>query len=160
MRMQLKICFVEQESLGKTVWKDLVRETPNSLLYEAYPQAKKEEDKVAENLENLSDDLQSVADKLRNLGNKALQELVQKLQKAQEDIPGMSGEELKEKSEELANAIGSLPNAESDQRLQNLTQFFEQVAVSENPSESSSMASTAVSDALQLVQQFFLEAGS
>ena len=35
----------------------------------------------------------------------------------------MSGEELKEKSEELANAIGSLPNAESDQRLQNLTQF-------------------------------------
>ena len=127
----------------------------NSLLYEAYPQAKKEEDKVAENLENLSEDLQSVADKLRNLGNKALQELVQELQKAQEDIPGMSGEELKEKSEELANAIGSLPNAESDQRLQNLTQFFEQVAVSENPSESSSMASAAVSDALQLVQQFF-----
>ena len=69
----------------------------------------------------------------------------------------MSGEELKEKSEKLANAIGSLPNAESDQRLQNLTQFFEQVAVSENPADSSSMASAAVRDALQLIQQFFWE---
>jgi hypothetical protein len=81
--------------------------------------------------------------------------LVEELQKTQEGLPGMSGEELKEKSEELAKAIGSLPNAESDQRLQNLTQFFEQVAVSENPSQSSSMASAAVSDALELMQQFF-----
>ena len=129
----------------------------NSLLYEAFPQAKKEEDKVAENLENLEDDLQSVADKLRNLGNEALRELVQELQRTLEEIPGMSGQELKEKSEKLANAIGSLPNAESDERLQNLTQFFEQVAVSENPSESSSMASAAVTDALQLIQQFFWE---
>jgi hypothetical protein len=96
-----------------------------------------------------------VADKLRNLGNGALRELVEELQKTQEGLPGMSGEELKEKSEELAKAIGSLPNAESDQRLQNLTQFFEQVAVSENPSQSSSMASAAVSDALELMQQFF-----
>jgi hypothetical protein len=127
----------------------------NSLLYEAFPQAKKEEDKVAENLEELSEDLQGVADKLRNLGNGALRELVEELQKTQEGLPGMSGEELKEKSEELAKAIGSLPNAESDQRLQNLTQFFEQVAVSENPSQSSSMASAAVSDALELMQQFF-----
>ena len=129
----------------------------NSLLYEAFPQAKKEEDKVAENLENLENDLQSVADKLRNLGNEALRELVQELQRTQEEIPGMSGDELKEKSEKLANAIGSLPNAESDKRLQNLTQFFEQVAVSENPADSSSMASAAVSDALQLIQQFFWE---
>jgi uncharacterized phage infection (PIP) family protein YhgE len=127
----------------------------NSLLYEAFPQAKKEEDKVAENLEELSEDLQGVADKLRNLGNGALRELVEELQKTQDGLPGMSGEELKEKSEELAKAIGSLPNAESDQRLQNLTQFFEQVAVSENPSQSSSMASAAVSDALELMQQFF-----
>ena len=36
----------------------------------------------------------------------------------------MSGEELKEKSEELAKAIGSMPNAEQDERLRNLTQFL------------------------------------
>ena len=127
----------------------------NSLLYEAFPQAKKEEDKVAENLEKLNDDLQGVADKLRNLGNGALRELVEKLQETQEGLPGMSGEELKENADELAKSIGSLPNAEQDERLQNLTQFFEQLAISENPSKSSSMASAAVSDALELVEQFF-----
>ena len=88
----------------------------NSLLYEAFPQAKKEEDKVAENLEDLSDELQGVADKLRNIGNSALRELVQELQNTQQELPGMSGEELKEKSEELAKAIGSMPNAEQDER--------------------------------------------
>ena len=127
----------------------------NSLLYEAFPQAKKEEDKVAENLEDLSDELQGVADKLRNMGNSALRELVQELQNTQQELPGMSGEELKEKSEELAKAIGSMPNAEQDERLRNLTQFFEQVAISENPSQSSSMASAAVDDALELMRQFF-----
>ena len=127
----------------------------NSLLYEAFPQAKKEEDKVAENLEDLSDELQGVADKLRNIGNSALRELVQELQNTQQELPGMSGEELKEKSEELAKAIGSMPNAEQDERLRNLTQFFEQVAISENPSQSSSMASAAVDDALELMRQFF-----
>jgi DNA-binding ferritin-like protein len=60
----------------------------NSLLYEAFPQAKEEEDNVAQNLEELSDDLQGVADKLRNLGNGALRDLVEKLQDAQEEIPG------------------------------------------------------------------------
>ena len=127
----------------------------NSLLYEAFPQAKKEEDKVAENLEDLSDELQGVADKLRNIGNSALRELVQELQNTQQELSGMSGEELKEKSEELAKAIGSMPNAEQDERLRNLTQFFEQVAISENPSQSSSMASAAVDDALELMRQFF-----
>jgi len=127
----------------------------NSLLYEAFPQAKKEEDKVAENLEKLNEDLQGIADKLRNLGNGALRELVQELQKTQEEIPGMSGEEMKQRAEELAKAIGSLPNAEQDQRIQNLTKFFEQVAISENPSQSTSMASAAVADALELVEQFF-----
>jgi uncharacterized phage infection (PIP) family protein YhgE len=127
----------------------------NSLLYEAFPQAKEEEDNVAQNLEELSDDLQGVADKLRNLGNGALRDLVEKLQDAQEEIPGMSADELKEKSEEIAKAIGSLPNADQDKRLQNLTQFFDQVAISEDPSQSSSMASAAVADALELVQQFF-----
>jgi uncharacterized phage infection (PIP) family protein YhgE len=127
----------------------------NSLLYEAFPQAKKEEDKVAENLENLEEDLQGVADKLRNLGNSALAELVEKLREAKEEIPGMSEEALNEQSEELAKAIGSLPNAESDERLKNLTRFLEQVPITENPSQAKSMASAAVSEALELVEQFF-----
>ena len=127
----------------------------NSLLYEAFPQAKEEEDKVTENLEKLNDELQGVADKLRNLGNGALRELVENLQETQSELPGMSGEEMKEKADELARSIGSLPNAEQDERLQNLTQFFEQLAISEDPSQSSSMASAAVSNALELVEQFF-----
>ena len=53
----------------------------NSLLYEAFPQAKKEEEKVAENLEELEKGLEQVENKLRNLGNSALQELAERLQK-------------------------------------------------------------------------------
>ena len=37
------------------------------LLYEAFPQAKREEDKVVRNLEKLEEELGGVADKLRNL---------------------------------------------------------------------------------------------
>jgi hypothetical protein len=127
----------------------------NSLLYEAFPQAKREEDKVAENLEDLQQDLQGVADKLRNLGNSALRELVEQLQEAKEDIPGMGEGELKEKAEELAKALGGLPNAETDERLLNLTRALEQVPIMENPSQAKSMASAAVSEALELVEQFF-----
>ena len=45
----------------------------------------------------------------------------------------MSGEELKKESEELAKSIGSMPNASNDERVQNLTQFFEQMGFSEDP---------------------------
>jgi hypothetical protein len=124
----------------------------NSLLYEAFPQAKKEEDKVAENLEQLQEGLEGVENKLRNLGNGALQELAERLQRNLEDLPGMSGEELKKESEELAKSIGSMPN---DERVQNLTQFFEQMGFSEDPSNSKSMAAAAMTEALELVEQFF-----
>ena len=67
----------------------------------------------------------------------------------------MGSEEMKERSEELAKAIGSLPNAESDERVQNLTRFFEQVAIAENPTNARSAASAAVAEALELVEQFF-----
>jgi len=127
----------------------------NSLLYEAFPQAKREEDKVAENLEDLQQDLQGVADKLRNLGNSALRELVEQLQDAKQELPGMGEGELKEKAEELAKALGGLPNAETDERLLNLTRALEQVPIMENPSQAKSMASAAVSEALELVEQFF-----
>ena len=59
----------------------------NSLLYEAFPQAKKEEDKVAENLEDFEEGLEQVENKLRNLGNGALQELAERLQRNLEELP-------------------------------------------------------------------------
>jgi len=127
----------------------------NSLLYEAFPQAKREEDKVAENLEDLQQDLQGVADKLRNLGNSALRELVEKLQEAKQEVPGMGEGELKEKAEELAKALGGLPNAETDERLLNITRALDQVPIMEDPSQAKSLASAAVEEALGLVEQFF-----
>ena len=127
----------------------------NSLLYEAFPQAKKEEDKVAENLEELEEGLEQVENKLRNLGNGALQELAERLQRNLEELPGLGDEELREESKELAKAIGSMPNASEDERLQNLTQFFEQMGFSEEPSKGKSMAAAAMTEALELVEQFF-----
>ena len=48
-----------------------------------------------------------------------------------------------------------MPNAETDERLLNLTRALEQVPIMENPSQAKSMASAAVSEALELVEQFF-----
>jgi hypothetical protein len=127
----------------------------NSLLYENFPSAEKEEGKVAENLEDLEESLEGVANKLRNLGNQELQELVENLLKAQDDLPGMGSEEMKESAKEIAQALGSMPNAKKNEKLLNLTQFFEQVAISEDPSQSKSMASAALSEAIQLAEQFF-----
>ena len=127
----------------------------NSLLYEAFPQAKKEEEKVAENLEELEKGLEQVENKLRNLGNSALQELAERLQRNLEQLPGLGEEELREEAKELAKAIGSMPNASEDERLQNLTQFFEQIGFSEEPSKGKSMAAAAMTEALELVEQFF-----
>lgn len=127
----------------------------NSLLYENFPSAEKEEGKVAENLEKLQEDLEGVANKLRNLGNDALRELVEKLMKTQDELPGMGAQEMKDSAEEIASALGSLSQSKKDERLQNITQFFEQVAISEDPTPSKSMASAAISEALQLAEQFF-----
>ena len=96
-----------------------------------------------------------MADKLRNLGNQALRELVEKLQQTKDELPGMGEEEIKETAEELAQAIGGLPNAENDERLRNLTRFLEQVPITEDPSQAKSMASAAVNEAIELVEQFF-----
>ena len=127
----------------------------NSLLYENFPSAEKEEGKVAENLEDLEESLEGVANKLRNLGNQELQDLVENLLKAQDDLPGMGSEEMKESTNEIAQALGSMPNAKQNEKLINLTQFFEQVAISEDPSQSKSMAAAAIAEALQLAEQFF-----
>ena len=81
--------------------------------------------------------------------------MAERLQRNLEELPGMSGEELKKESEELAKSIGSMPNASNDERVQNLTQFFEQMGFSEDPSNSKSMAAAAMTEALELVEQFF-----
>ena len=67
----------------------------------------------------------------------------------------MSGEEMKKEAKELAESIGSIPNASENERIQNLTQFFDQMGISEDPSNSKSMASAAMTEALELVEQFF-----
>ena len=127
----------------------------NSLLYENFPSAEKEQGKMAENLEDLQESLDSVASKLRNLGNQQLQELVEDLLKAQDQLPGMGSEEMRESSEDIAKALGTMPNQQKDERLLNLTQFFEQVAISEDPTQAKSMTSAAIAEALQLAEQFF-----
>ena len=129
----------------------------NSLLYENFPSAEREEGKVAENLESLENDMKDIANKLRNLGNEALKKLVEDLRKAQEELSGMSKQEMKDSSEEIANSLGSLSNPGRDERLENITQFFEQMAVSEDPTKSKSMAAAAIAEAIQLAEQFFWE---
>ena len=126
----------------------------NSLLYENFPSAEREEGKVAENLESLENDMKDIANKLRNLGNEALKKLVEDLRKAQEELSGMSKQEMKDSSEEIANSLGSLSNPGKDERLENITQFFEQMAVSEDPTKSKSMAAAAIAEAIQLAEQF------
>lgn len=127
----------------------------NSLLYEAFPQAKREEEKVERNLEDLQEDMEGVADKLRNLGNQALQELVENLMRMQQELPGMGEEEMRQSSSEIADSLGALKNSDEHERLQNVTRFFEQLAISEDPLGSKSMADAAVSEALELAEQFF-----
>ncbi|MDA0724272.1 MAG: hypothetical protein O3A82_07915 [Verrucomicrobia bacterium] len=143
-----------REARGKGIEKSGKRAS-NALLYEAFPQAKREEDKVAGELEDVAEDLADVKRKLQNQGNAALAELAKKLRETQQQLPGMGDEQLKERSDELAKAIGNLPGGESDERVRNLTQFFEQVAIDENPSQARSAASEAVAQALELVEQFF-----
>ena len=69
----------------------------NALLYEAFPQAKREEDKVAGELEDVAEDLADVKRKLQNQGNAALAELAKKLRETQQQLPGMGDEQLKER---------------------------------------------------------------
>ena len=125
------------------------------MLYEAFPKAQVEENKVKENLEYLSEETAGVAAKLKNLGNQALMELAEKLQEAQENLPEMGEKEMKQGSEDLAKSLGAMARSQSDDRLQDLAKFFEQLAESENARNSKSMAAAALSEALELVEQFF-----
>ena len=67
----------------------------------------------------------------------------------------MGEEEMKESSSDIAKSLGALKNSEENERLQNVTQFFEQLAISDDPGRLKSMADAAVSEALEIAEQFF-----
>ena len=131
------------------------RRASNSLLYEGFSQAGKEQQKVEDGLEQLGDRLQAVEDKLRNENNPALANLADHLQRMQEQMGSSGSADLKEMNEEAARSIGNLPQAEEDLRLQNLTQMFEAAAYSEDPNNARSLSAGAVQEATDLIQQFF-----
>ena len=127
----------------------------NALLYEAFPKAKKEEDKVARELENASDKLSDVKRKLANQGNVALRELIENLKDSQEKLPGMGDKEVQEMAKEAGGQIGQLPEAESDQLLQDIMRFFDEVAHDEKASRAKTAANKALTDAIQRLEEYF-----
>ena len=143
-----------QESQGRRDG-EIRTKASNSLLYEGFSQAGKEQQKVEDGLGQLGDRLQAVEDKLRNENNPALANLADHLQRMQEQMGSSGSADLKEMNEEAARSIGKLPQAEEDLRLQNLTQMFEAAAYSEDPNNARSLSAGAVQEATDLIQQFF-----
>jgi len=131
------------------------RRASNSLLYEGFPQAGSEQEKVEDALGGLEEDLQGVEDKLRNENNPELANLSEHLEEMQERFGSLGEEELREMSEEAARAIGNLPQSEEDHRLLNLTRMFEAAAFSEDMNNARSLSAGAVEQATQLIEQFF-----
>ena len=127
----------------------------NSLLYDAFPQAQREQGKVENGLDGLEQSLQGVEDSLRYGESSALGELAEQLQKMSREAGGMGEAEFREANEEAAQALGNLPDADSDQRLLNLTRMFEESAVSENLSNGRSLSAGAVEEASRLIEQFY-----
>ena len=129
----------------------------NSLLYDAFPQAQKEQGKVEEELNSLQSGLQKLEDKLRYGESSALGELAEQLQRMSQEGEGMGDEQFRQANEEAANAVGSLPDADSDERLINLTRMFEESAIAEDIRNGRSMSAGAVEEASRLIEQFFWE---
>ena len=129
----------------------------NSLLYDAFPQAQKEQGKVEEELNDLQSGLQKLEDKLRYGESSALGELAEQLQRMSQEGEGMGDEQFRQANEEAANAVGSLPDADSDERLINLTRMFEESAITEDIRNGRSMSAGAVEEASRLIEQFFWE---
>jgi len=131
------------------------RRASNSLLYEGFPQAGREQEKVEDALGGLEEDLQGVEDKLRNENNPELANLAEHLEEMQDRLGSLGEGELREMSEEAARSIGNLPQSEEDQRLLNLTSMFEAAAFSEDLNSARSLSAGAVEQATQLIEQFF-----
>ena len=127
----------------------------NSLLYDAFDQAQKEQGKVEKELGDLGQGLQSLEDQLRYGDSAGLVDFAKRLKEMAEEGQGMGEEEFRQANEEAANALGNLPNADSDERLLNLTRMFEQSAIAEDLNNGRSLSVGAVQQASQLIEQFF-----
>lgn len=127
----------------------------NSLLYEAFPQASKEQGKVQQGLDDLQGGLQDLEDRLRYGDSAELGELAEHLQKMRQEGRGMGEEEFRKSNEEAAQAVGNLPDSDSDERLLNLTRMFEESAIAEEIMNGRSLSAGAVEEASRLVEQFF-----
>ena len=73
--------------------------------------------------------LQEVEDRLRYGESSELGELAEQLRKMRQQGAGMGEDEFRQANEDAAEAIGNLPDSESDQRLLNLTRMFEDSAI-------------------------------
>jgi len=127
----------------------------NSLLYDAFPQALQEQGKVEDELGDLQDGLQKVEDRLRYGESSALGQLAERLQEMSREGKGMNEDQFRQANEDAAEAVGNLPDADSDERLLNLTQMFEESAIAEDIRNGRSMSAGAVEEASRLIEQFF-----
>lgn len=127
----------------------------NSLLYDAFPQALQEQGKVEDELGDLQDGLQKVEDRLRYGESSALGELAERLQEMSREGKGMNEDQFRQANEDAAEAVGNLPDADSDERLLNLTRMFEESAIAEDIRNGRSLSAGAVEEASRLIEQFF-----
>lgn len=127
----------------------------NALLYEAFPRAKQEEDKVARELNETADKLGEVKRKLANQGNHALRELIEDLKESRAELPGMSDGEMREMAKEAANRLGGLPETESDQLLKNATGLLEQVAGENKPTQAKTAVQRELTNVIERLEEYF-----
>jgi hypothetical protein len=133
------------------------KQASNALLYDAFPQASKQQEQLEEGLSELGSQLQKVEDKLRHGDSAELAELAEHLEAMRRELAGMGEEQFRQSNEEAARLVGNLDGSESDERLINITRQFEESAISEDAMNGRSLSSGAVKDASQLVEQFFWE---
>ena len=104
---------------------------------------------------SLGQSLQGVEDSLDMEKVQHWVNLLEQLQRMRREAGGMGEAEFREANEEAAQALWNLPDADSDQRLLNLTRMFEESAVSENLSNGRSLSAGAVEEASRLIEQFY-----
>ena len=62
---------------------------------------------------------------------------------------------MREIAKEAGGQIGQLPEAESDQLLQDIIRFFDEVAYDEKASQAKTAANKALTDAIQRLEEYF-----
>lgn len=130
------------------------KQASNALLYDAFPQASKQQQKMENGLEQLGNDLQGVEDKLLHGDSAELSELAEHLEGMKQEGQGLGDEQFRESNKEAARLVGNLADSDSDERLLNLSRMFEESAFSEDTLNGRSLSSGAVQQASGLVEQF------